>query len=277
VTKFSIAKGIRLVYVKTLIVFVLTALAAAAQNPTVKIVNTSRSGSNDFKVGDRFEVVVNGQANQPVSVRTTRQSQSDFGPVIGWTDSSGRWSTSRDFANGDFGPWEEAWTVGDQLANPVVGFSVGAPCIPGGSGQVFSFVSGPNIVMGCETATGMQTFATPSLDAPVRTPDSRLVSAETPEQTMGNLIETSGGASASGQHGDDAAVLITKVIGANVLSDREIRNVLSIIGAAFQNRNVVPPTVNPATTQLLQLLMAEAQMDGVKQEISKTVAFIQSQ
>ena len=92
---------------------------------------------------------------------------------------------------------------------------------------------------------------------------------------MGNLIESSGGN--AGQHGDDAAVLITKVIGANALSDREIRNVLSIIGLAFQNRNVVPPTVNPATLLLLQRLAAEAQTDDVKQEIAKTAAFIQSQ
>jgi hypothetical protein len=262
--------------VKTLIVFAMAVISASAQNPTAKIVNTSRSGSSDFKVGDRFEIVVTGRANQPVSVRTTRNyARTDWSPVVGWTDTSGRWSTTREFAKTDFGPWEQAWTVGDQLANPVVSFSVGAPCIPGGSGQAFS--SGPNVVMNCETATGMQTFATPSLDAPVRTPDGRLVSAETPEQTMGNLIESSGGASASGQHGDDAAVVITRVVGANVLSDRELRNVLSIIGFAFQNRNVVPPTVNPATTQLLQLLMAEAQSDDLKQEISKTAAFIQTQ
>ena len=54
-------------------------------------------------------------------------------------------------------------------------------------------------------------------------------------------------------------MLITKVIGANVLGDREIRNVLSIIGAAFQSRMVVPPTVNPATMLLLQRLMAQAE------------------
>jgi hypothetical protein len=263
VTKFTIAKGTRLVDVKTLIVFVMAAIAAAAQSPTVKMIDASRPGSSDFKVGDRFEIVVTGRANQPVSVRTTRNyARTDWSPVVGWTDTSGQWSTSRDFVKGDFGPWEEAWTVGDQLANPVVSFSVGAPCIAGGRGQAFT--SGPNTVMNCETATGMQTYATPSL-----TPDV------TPEQILGNLIESSGGH--SGQHGDDAAVLITKVIGANVLGDREIRNVLSIIGAAFQNRFVVPPTVNPATIQLLQLLMAEAQSDGVRQEIAKTVAFIQSQ
>jgi hypothetical protein len=110
----------------------------------------------------------------------------------------------------------------------------------------------------------MQTYATPSL-----VPDV------TPEQTTGSLVESSGGN--SGQHGNDDAVLITKVIGANVLGDREIRNVLAIIGFAFRNRNVVPPTVNPATMQLLQSLMAEAQTEGLKQEISKPVAFIQTQ
>jgi hypothetical protein len=260
-------KGTKLIDVKTLTVFVFTALAAAAQSPTAKIVNTSQSGSSEFKVGDRFELVVTGRANQPVSVRTTRNyASTDWSPVLGWTDTSGRWSTTREFAKADFGPWEEAWTVGDQLANPVVSFKVDAPCISGGSGHDFVFVSGPNIVMSCETATGKETYATPSLDISAR---------ETAEQTMGNLIESSNGN--GGQHGDDAAVLITKVIGASVLSDREIRNVLAIIGSAFQNRNVVPPTVNPATMQLLQRLTAEAQSDGLKQEISQTAAYIQSQ
>jgi hypothetical protein len=250
---------------KLLIVFVAATLAAAAQSPTAKIVNTSRSGS-EFKVGDRFEIVVTGRANQPVSVRTTRNyAATDWSPVLGWTDTSGRWSTSREFVKADFGSWEQAWTVGDQLANPVVSYGVGAPCIPGGRGMIFN--SGAyHTVIDCETATGMQTYATPSQDIP---------SPETPEQTMGSLIESSGGH--SGQHGDDAAIVITRVIGANILSDREIRNALSIIGAAFQNRNVVPPTVNPATLQLLQRLTSEAQTDGVKQEIAKTAEFIQTQ
>ena len=251
---------------RLLVVFFVGALAAAAQTPTAKIVNTSRSGSSDFKVGDRFEIVVTGRANQPVSVRTTRNyASTDWGPVVGWTDTSGRWSTTGEFAKADFGAWEKALTVGDQLASPVVSFSVAAPFIPGGAGMIFT--SGPNVVMSCETATGMQTYATPSLD---------IFGLQTPEQTIGDLIEQSGGGG-SGQHGDDAAIVIAKVVGANVLSDREIRNVLSIIGHAFQNRGVVPPTVNPATIQLLQSLMTEAQTDSVKQEISKTVVFVQSQ
>jgi len=263
--RLSPRKRIKLVDVKTLIVFVFAAIAASAQNPTAKIVNTSRSGSSEFKVGDRFEIEVTGRANQPVSARTTRNyASTDWSPVLGWTDARGEWSTTGEFGKADFGPWEKAWTVGDQLANPVVSFSVGAPCIPGGAGQAFT--SGPNVVLSCETATGMQTYATPSLEVPPR---------ETSAQTMGNLIESSGGH--SGEHGDDAATVITKVIGANVLGDREIRNVLSIIGAAFQNRMVVPPTVNPATMQLLQRLTAEAQSDGLKQDISKTAAFIQTQ
>lgn len=259
---------------KTLVVFVMAVVSASAQNPTAKIVNTSRPASTDFKVGDRFELVVHGEANQPISVRTTRQSQTDFSPVIGWTDSSGRWSVTRQFEKTDYGGWAEAWTVGEKLANPVLSFSVGAPCIPGGKSMIFT--SGPNIeVLNCETATGMETYATPSMVPPIQTPDGRLISSETPEQIMSALIEESGGH--SGQHGDDAAALITKVIGANALGDREIRNVLSIIGSAFQNRMVVPPTVNPETMQLLQRLMARAQDDSLKQEIAKTVAFIQSQ
>ena len=92
---------------------------------------------------------------------------------------------------------------------------------------------------------------------------------------MGDLIEASGGH--SGRHGDEAAALIAKVIGVNVLNDRETRNVLSIIRLAFQNRNVVPPTSNPATLQLLRSLTAVTEDEILKKEISGTVAFVMTQ
>ena len=89
-------------------------------------------------------------------------------------------------------------------------------------------------VLSCDTPDGPQTFS--AAFGPFRTPDGRVVALGTPEQYMGDQIEGSGGH--GGQHGDDAAALIAKMLGANVLSDHETRNVLSIIRLAFQNRNV---------------------------------------
>lgn len=256
-----------------MLIFVAVIVPVAAQNPAVRIANTTRPGA-DFQVGDRFEIAVTGAASQPVSVRTTMQGRSDWSPVIGWTDSGGRWSTTGQFEKADFGPWSEAWTLGGKLANPVVGFSVAAPCVPAGRGM--SGGSGPNVFVSCETAAGMQTFVTPSFGDAFRTPDGRVITGRRqPGMDMPSLIEESGGH--SGQHGDDAAALIMKVIGANALNDRETRNVLSIIRAAFQNRNVVPPTSNPETLVLLRRLERETEDESLKKEISETIAFVLTQ
>lgn len=257
-----------------LLIFVALVIPLAAQNPSARLTNTSRPGATDFQVGDRFEVVINGGANQPVSVRTSRQGRTDFSPVIGWTDLNGRWSVTGEFEKADFGGWYEAWTVGSKLAKPVISYSVNAPCIPGGFGQAGS--SGPNHFVRCDTATGQQTFVTPSSGDSFRTPDGRMVPAGTPHQIMGSLIEESGGHTV--QRGDDAGALITNVIGANALSEREIRNILSIIGHAYQNRNgVVPPTANPETLELLQHLTNETDQESLKKEISETMAFVLKQ
>lgn len=264
---------------RTLLILAFVAIPVSAQNPVATISNTTRPGSADFQVGDRFEVVITGAANQPISVRTTRvPNRTDWGPVIDRTDARGRWSTRGQFEKADFGPWSEAWTVGGKLANPVVSFSVTGPCLSGGRGM--TWVSGSHVAESCQTAAGEQTFATPSDSDSFRTPDGREVPGRMqPGLDMASLIEdTANGAAAhSGEHGDDAAALITKLIGANALSDGEIRNVLWIVRAAFQNRNVVPPTANPATLLLLQHLASEAERENLKQEIFQTIDFVRTQ
>jgi hypothetical protein len=66
-----------------------------------RVNNTTRVGSATFQLGDRFELLVTGPAHQSVSIRTTRdQGRTDWGPVIGWTDASGRWSISGQFRKG---------------------------------------------------------------------------------------------------------------------------------------------------------------------------------
>ncbi len=146
-------------------------IPAAAQNPLVRLVNTSHPASRVFQVGDRFEVLLTGAPNQPVSVRTTMNGRIDWGPIIGATDSTGRWSTAGQFEKSDFGSWYEVWTIGGKLANPAVQFSVSAPCLPGGQG--FMATSGPNMMLTCETAEGRQIFSSPSASDSFRTSDGR--------------------------------------------------------------------------------------------------------
>jgi hypothetical protein len=78
-------------------------IPAAAQNPLVRLLNASHPANIVFQVGDRFEVLITGAPNQPISVRTTMDGRIDWGPVIGSTDSTGRWSTTGQFEKSDFG------------------------------------------------------------------------------------------------------------------------------------------------------------------------------
>ena len=106
---------------RVLFALLVVVIPAAAQNPLVRLVNASHPASSVFQVGDRFEVLVTGAPNQPVSVRTTMNGRTDWSPVIGSTDSTGRWSTAGQFEKSDFGGWYEVWTVGGKLANGVSG------------------------------------------------------------------------------------------------------------------------------------------------------------
>jgi len=146
---------------------------AMPQTPVVVMRNLSRPAA-DFKVGDRFEITVAGVPHQPISVRTMRNTlKTDWGPVIASTDASGRWSTGGTFEKADFGSWREVWTVGGKVANPVVSFWVGAPCIESGKG--FLQASGLNMAQTCDTRDGeQQTFVTPSSGDSFRTPDGGL-------------------------------------------------------------------------------------------------------
>ena len=224
--------------------------------------------------------------NQDVIERT------DWSPVIGSTDSTGRWSTSGQFEKSDFGDWSEIWTVGDKLASPAIRFSVNAPCLPGGQGH--SFNSGPNIVLSCETAEGRRTFVTPSLSDPFRTPDGRLVpgrpTEETPSQYHMQVIQdliASGKEmrveqislqSSQGGLGDETADLISKLIGVNALNENETRNSLAILRAAFAKPETIQPSAkDPSRTLLLLGHLADfTDQDSLKREIAETIAYVQA-
>jgi hypothetical protein len=269
---------------KVLIVFVMAAIAASAQNAAVKITNLSRPGSADFQVGDRFEVVVTGAPDLPVSVRTSRQGRTDWGPVIAHTDTGGRWSTQGQFEKQDFGGWWEIWTVGGKVASPVIGLSVQGSCIPGGKAMIST--SGPNEVLSCDTATGPQVFVTPSDGDSFRTPDGRVIPGRVPSnmtaeqyhmEIMQWMIGTSGDAE-PGQLDAEAGDLIMKMIGVNALTEVETRKVLSIVRAAYQPTNFrAGEAQKPAMLALLEDLANQAERESLKGEILETTNFVRTQ
>jgi hypothetical protein len=258
----------------------------------VHLSNASRPFGGDFQIGDRFEIVVTGAPRQPVSVRTTTQNRTDWGPVIGWTDSTGQWSTSGQFTRSDFGGGRESWTVGGKLATPAIQFSVNAPCLPVQHGLAFANASGPNIILSCETAEGVQTFSTPSQSDAFRTPDGRMVpgrerSNETAEQYHTQMVQDliTGAMparaisiqSSKGALGDETAELISKLIGVNALNGDETRNLLAILRAAFAKPETIQPGgKDPSRTLVLLRHLADfTDADGLKREIAETMAYVQ--
>src|ERR1019366_8187312 len=109
----------------------------------------------------------------------------------------GRWSTGGQFEKSDFGGWREIWTVGGKLASPAIQFSVNAPCLPGGQGQ--SVISGPNIILSCETPGQYHTGIIQDLIAGGTEMRADRISLQ----------------SSRGGLGDETADLISKLIGVN--------------------------------------------------------------
>ena len=250
-----------------------------AQSPVVVMRNLSRPVA-DFQVGDRFEITVAAGPHQPISVRTRRNTlRTDWGPVIASTDASGQWSSKGSFEKVDFGPWYEVWTVGGKVANPVLSFYAGAPCVKGGRG--FSSTSGPNTILSCDTPDGTeQTFVTPSSGDSFRTPDGRIVredarsnqSAEAYHREIMESIVTGSELVEPGKWMAQAGDLIGKLIGVNGLTEAENRKVLAIVRAVG-----VPEAEKTATLALLRQLAAGAEAQGLKDEIAGTIEFVQRQ
>jgi hypothetical protein len=83
----------------------------------------------------------------------------------------------------------------------------------------------------------------------------------------------------SGQHGDEAGALIMKVIGVNALNEDEVRNVLSIIRAAFEKPEFIPQAAKEPseTLRLLRNLADSTSQEGLKQQIAETIAYVEAQ
>jgi hypothetical protein len=254
-------------------IFLLAAilLPALAQNPSVRLTNATRPSSTDFQIGDRFEIVLTAAANQPISVRTTMHGRTDWSPVIGWTDLSGHWSTTRQFEKSDFGDWSEVWTVEGKLANPALHFAVTAPCLKGG--QAFMMISGLLSVMTCATAEGSQTFGTSS--DPFHTPDGRLIpgrdrSNMTATQYHTEILESfilGNMREAPRKMTGEAGTLLTQLIGPNALNEKETQNALVILHDAHDK---------DATLALLRNLLDSTDQPSLKQQIAETMAFVQT-
>lgn len=271
---------------RLLTILVLASIPAVVQSAVVQLKNLTRPANQDFQVGDRFEIVIVAAAYQPVSVRTATQGQTDWGPVIGWTDNTGRWVTTGQFEKDDFGYWSEFWTVGGKLAGPSIQFFVGAPCLKDGRGILSG--SGLNMFLSCDTPSGPQTFHTPSSGRPFRTPDGRMVAArvrtnQTAEQYHAEIMQSliTGGLdrdSSAGEFGDQAGSVAAKMIGVNALNINEIRNVLRIVRFAWAKDGRIPETAkDPSQTLLFLRKQADSNGDEMLQrEIAETIAYVQS-
>ena len=280
---------------RVLVLLVLAIVPAVAQSPVVRVVNSSHASSTDFTIGDRFEILITGAPNQPISVRTMTFGRTDWSAVIGWTDNTGRWSTGGQFEKSDFGGWNAVWTVGGKVAGPPMQVSVKAACWPGGEG--FSAGSGINMTLSCDTSEGRQRFSTPSQEDPFRTPDGRVVKGRANQQTqeqyrteilqylMGSGMGTTPGALQSSRGpiayetaGDETAELIGTLIGVNALTDDETRNLLAILRASFEKPENLRPSVRTpySTVRLLHHVADFTDQDSLKREIDETIAYVQA-
>jgi hypothetical protein len=277
---------------RVLFALLMVVIPAIAQHPLVRIVNASHQTSNTFQVGDRFEVLVIGAPNQPVSVRTTMNGATDWGPVLDATDSTGGWSTAGQFEKRDFGSWREVWTVGSRLASPAVEFFVDAPCLPDKPGM--GFTSGAYITKTCETAEGFRNFSTSSVPDYFRTAHARTVPGvpieqQTQDEYQMEVLQdeitrqqpftgTLGLRSSRGGLGDETAKLITNLIGVNGLSEGEIRNVLSIIRLAFARLENIAPGLNfpGRSLKLVRHLEDLTDDSSLKQQITETLEYLQT-
>jgi hypothetical protein len=191
------------------------------------------------------------------------------------------------FGRVDFGDWTEVWTVGGKLASPTLQFAVSAPCLSNGLNltAIMSLAQSQT----CDTAEGRQTFTTRSDKEAFRTPDGRIIpgrlqSTMTADQyrldTLQNLIVgrvSTASARELRQLGDEAAMLITKLVGANALSNDETQRALVIIRAAFERLDHLPPAMKDPTVTVpfLQALAKASDQDTLKQQIVQTITYVQ--
>ncbi len=86
--------------------------APAVSKPvTSQLINTTRGGSS-FQVGDAWQLIITGPANQPVYITGTFNGQSLGQTQLGVTDSSGNFQTGGSMTVSQVGTWFEQYSVG---------------------------------------------------------------------------------------------------------------------------------------------------------------------
>jgi hypothetical protein len=97
--------------------------SAPVTQAAVAFSNTSRPGATTFQVGDSWQLVITGGANQPVSGSASQNGNSLGTTPYGSTDSTGKLVLTGTMDASTVGNWAELWTVGASPA-PVLNFTV---------------------------------------------------------------------------------------------------------------------------------------------------------
>jgi hypothetical protein len=92
--------------------------------PQVYLINLSRAGAADFRVGETWRVVVFGPHDEQVTVEAWQNQEARGVALMGYTDSLGQWWGEGSLAAEHVGDWVEQWRVGGLPCEPVLHFSV---------------------------------------------------------------------------------------------------------------------------------------------------------
>lgn len=103
-------------------------------SPTVQLNNLTHPGNMHFLVGDSFQVVVHGGANQAVTASATQDGVFLGNTSYGSTNASGNFTltgvmsaTPSTVTLSPFETWTETWYVGGVAATPNLSFTVAPP------------------------------------------------------------------------------------------------------------------------------------------------------
>jgi hypothetical protein len=83
-------------------------------SPSFAFTNLTSGDNTNFKVGDRWQILVTGPPNAPVSFNGGRNGENQVHPM-GSTDSTGKFTLNGQMGQGEIGDWAEAWRVNNQI------------------------------------------------------------------------------------------------------------------------------------------------------------------
>ncbi len=92
--------------------------------PTVKIVDSTRTGTTHYRVGDSFTVYLHGPANSPVTVTQYFNGVPGSPYTFGNTNGSGDYTIPGSWGSDNVGSYIQYWTIGGTPAMPTQIFTV---------------------------------------------------------------------------------------------------------------------------------------------------------